>query len=143
MRFAQFRILPVALAGCAAACLCGCNKPKPAPSIDELSAALQQSADKALAAPSLANEQVILAAQPGKIDAQAAEVIESATAAGGVGLRSLNAQGQVSILATIPENNAEAFKAALQHQKTPMNTPSPTTTLIEVLIATPAASPTP
>jgi hypothetical protein len=63
-----------------------------------------------------------------------------------VGLRSLNAQGQVSIIATIPENNIEAFKAALRHEKAPLEKPSSSTRLIEILInnsATPTSNPSP
>jgi hypothetical protein len=60
--------------------------------------------------------------------------------------RSLNAQGQVSIIATIPENNIEAFKAALRHEKAPLEKPSSSTRLIEILInnsATPTSNPSP
>ena len=115
----------------------------PAPSIDGLSAALERSAEQTLGAPSLANEQIDLAAKPGQIDAQAAEVLQAASAAGGVGIRSLNAQGQVSIIATIPENNLDAFKARLRHAKAPLEKPSSSTRLIEILIenATPTPSP--
>jgi hypothetical protein len=63
-----------------------------------------------------------------------------------VAIRSLNAQGQVSILATIPQNNVEAFKAAVRHEKAPASSPGgPTqiTRLIEVLLVNAAASPTP
>ena len=123
-------------------CLAGCHKPKPVPSIDALSAALQRSADKALAAPPLASEQLILSAKPDQIDPLAAEVLHAASAAGGAGIRSVNLQGQVSILATIPENNADAFKAALLHESSPMAAPSSTSSrLIEVLIEN--ATPTP
>ena len=127
----------------AAGCLGGCHQRKPPPSIDGLTAALERSAEQTLAAPTLANEQVILPAKPGKIDAQAAEVLAAASAAGGAAIRSLNAQGQVSILATIPENNADAFKAALRDEKAAMDKPSSSTRLIEVLIENPAGSPTP
>jgi hypothetical protein len=139
--------LSVALLGT----ITGCNKQKPTPSIDGLSAALQRSADQTLAAPSLASEQVSLPANPGPnpghIDAQVAEILQAASAAGGVALRSLNAQGQVSILATIPDNNMAAFKATLRHEKPPMEKPSASTSLIEVVLVNAAektaASPTP
>jgi len=135
--------LSVALLGT----ITGCNKQKPTPSIDGLSAALQRSADQTLAAPSLASEQVSLPANPGHIDAQVAEILQAASAAGGVALRSLNAQGQVSILATIPDNNMAAFKATLRHEKPPMEKPSASTSLIEVVLVNAAektaASPTP
>ena len=144
MRFASPRslrlaaLLAITLAGCP-----GCHKEKPAPPIDGLSDALNRAAEKALAPPSLANEQILLPARPGQLDAQASEVIASATAAGGVAIRSVNSEGQTSILATIPENNADAFKAALRHEQVPMSSPSPSTTLIEVLIENPAASSSP
>lgn len=94
-------------------------------------------------APSLANEQIILPARAGQTDAQASGVLQAASAAGGAAIRSLNPQGQVSILATIPENNADAFKAALRHEKAPMESPASSTRLIEVLIVTAAPSPSP
>ncbi len=149
MRIPRARLLPLrftaaALAGCMAGeGLCGCHRQKPPPSIDGLAAALERSAEQTLTAPSLANEQVIVTVAPGAIDARASEVLAAASAAGGAAIRSLNAQGQVSILATVPENNADAFKAALRHEKSPMEKPSSSTRLIEVLIENTAASPTP
>jgi len=122
----------------------GCRKQKPPPSIEGLSAALERSAEKTLEAQPLAGEQIVVAAKPGEINARAGEVIASATEAGGVGIRSQTGPGEASILATIPENNAEAFEAALRHDKMPMQKPSPGTRLIEVLIGNPApATPTP
>jgi hypothetical protein len=137
--------LPVAvlLAGSLLGSLAGCHKPKPPPSIDDLSAALERSAEQSLPAPTLASEQVILPAQPGPADAQTAAVIQAASAAGGVAIRTLNPQGQPSILATIPENNADAFKALLRHEKPSMESPSSSTRLIEILIEKTAPSPSP
>ncbi len=137
MRIPPFMVLPVAIS------LAACHKEKPAPSIDGLTAALQRTAEQALAAPSLANEQITLPARPGQIDTQVAGVIQIASDAGGVAIRSDNPSGAISILATIPENNAEAFKAALRQVKVTMEKPSPTTRLIEVLIEKNASSPTP
>jgi len=135
--------LAVALAGCAAVCFAGCHRRNPPPSIDGLAAALERSAEQTLAAPSLANEQIILHAGPGQTDARAAAVIEAASAAGGAAIRSLDARGRVSILATVPENNAGAFKAALGQEKIPMEKPSSATRLIEVIIEDTAGSPSP
>jgi hypothetical protein len=134
-----------ALAGCALAAFSACHKEKPAPPIDQLTEALQHTADQAITAPSLANEQIILSASNGQIDTQAARVLSIASAVGGAGIRSLNAQGQTSILATIPVNNTDAFKTAIQHEDVLVNPQKPAndTTLIEVLITKPAASPTP
>jgi len=145
MRFAPLKSLPLAaaLAIIFVSPLAGCRKEKPAPPIDGLTDALNRAAEKALAAPSLANEQIVLQARPGQLDAQASEIIAAASAAGGVAIRSVNPGGQTSILATIPENNADAFKAALRHEAAPMSSPSPSTTLIEVLIENAAASPSP
>ena len=138
------RLLPILLPIAALTpCLSGCHKDKPPPSIDGLQQSLEQSAEQAISPAPLANEQVILPAQPGMTDAQAADVLKAAVAAGGAGLRSLNAQGQISILATIPDNNAGAFKAALHHQPATMQPPSSSTSLIEVLILPPSPSPTP
>ena len=129
--------------------LAGCHKRTPPPSIDGLTSALERTAEQTLAAPSLANEQVMLRARPGQIDARAAEVLRAASAAGGAAIRSLDSRGRVSILATIPEANAEGFKAALRHEQAPApaqdaSPPSTPSRLIEVLIENAAAvSPTP
>jgi len=107
-----------------------------------LTDALQHSAEKNLPAPSLANEQIILSASDGS--AQPSDILAAASAAGGAGIPGADDKGEVSILATIPENNAAAFKAALRHEKAPMSTPSTSTTLIEVIIQrSAAASPSP
>jgi len=134
-----FAVVPVIL-------LAGCHKRNPPPSIDGLTAVLQRTADQTLVAPSLTNDQVILPAMPDHTDAQAGEILHAASVAGGVAIRSVNAQGQISILATIPENNAEAFKAAVRHDKPPPAadaSPSSSTRLIEVLIENATASPSP
>lgn len=131
-------LLALALGGLCA----GCRK-KPAPSIDGIAAALQRTADQTLAAPSLASEQVTISVKPGQAGAEATEALQEASAAGGVGIQSSTADGGISILATVPENNAEAFKAALRHEKAVMATPSSNTRLIEVLIEKAAASPAP
>jgi len=136
MRIPTSRVLSIALA--LAGCLGGCHRQKPAPSIDGISAALQRYADKTLAAPPLANEQIMLPA-----GADEREVRRLASAAGGAAIRAASPQGQVSLLAMIPENNIEAFKAALRKEKVPMDSPSTTTRLIEVIIGSAAASPTP
>lgn len=137
MRIARFTAFPMALL------LAGCHKQKPPPSIEGLTAALEKTAEQSIAAPSLANEQITLPAPAGQADAAAASVVEAAAAAGGAAIRSTSAQGQFSVLVTLPENNAEAFKAALRHEKAAMAKPSASSRLIEVLIITSAASPTP
>jgi hypothetical protein len=139
-----FRLpLAAALAGCFVGSLAGCREKKPTPSIDGLSAALERSAEQTMPAPTLAGEQIALPVPPSLAEARAAEVIQAASTAGGVAIRSLNAQGQISILATIPENNAESFRSLLRHEQPPMNSPSPSTRLIEILIENPVPSPTP
>jgi hypothetical protein len=137
----------VGLTGCLLSCLAGCHRQKPLPSIDGLSAALERSAEKTLSAPSLADEQIIVSASSGESGAQTSEIVRAFAAAGGTAVSSVNAQGQVSILASIPEPNVAAFKAALRHeqlpiQKGPAPGPSAPTRLIEVLIeATPTPTP--
>ena len=141
MKIRFFPLLPLAL-GLAAGGLAGCHR-KPPPSIDGLTDALERSAEKEMPAPSLASEQVILPVRPGQTDAQVSEVLQEATAAGGAALRSTDASGRLSILATLPDNNADAFKAALRHEPSLMHPPSTTTCLIEILFQPPNASPTP
>jgi len=128
----------------------GCHKEKPeappekpAPGIDGLREVLAHTAEQTLVAPPLANEQVIVPVNASETEARAGAVLKIASDAGGAGVRSTDAQGHVSILATIPENNAEAFKAALRHVKVSMESPSKGARLIEVLLEPPAPSPTP
>ncbi len=142
MRILRPLVLPLAAA--LAGCLSGCHKSQPPPpSIDGLTQALQKTAEKTLVVPSLANEQVVLTVKPADTDAEAAMVLKAASDAGGAGLRSVDAQGRVSILATIPDNNADAFKAALHNVKVTMNKPSTQPNLIEILIENASASPSP
>ncbi len=126
--------------------LAGCHHPqKAAPSIDDLSAALQRSADQAIAAPSLVDAQIIVPPRPGELAAQTKEIEQLFTDAGGTGLDSINAKGQTSILGTIPAFNLGPFKARLNHQNAAMapgGPPAPPCT-IEVLIDTPHPSPSP
>ena len=121
----------------------GCHGRKPPPSTDGLTAALQRTAEQTLAVPSIANEEVILSASHGQADPLAKEVLQAASEAGGAAIRSLDAQDHISILATIPENNAEAFKAALRHEKVSMAKASSSGLLIKVLIKDKDTAPSP
>jgi hypothetical protein len=146
MRIPQIMAFPIAAAFAlfAAGCLAGCHKAKPAPSIDGLSEALDRSAEKELPAPSLADEQIIVPAKPGQIDAQTAEIVHTFAGAGASAVSSVDGQGRVSIMGSVPENEVDAFKAALRHEKAaPPPSPSTSTRLIEVLIESVAASPSP
>lgn len=142
MRIAPFMVLAVTVP--LLGWLGGCHRQKPPPSIDGLSEALERSAEKTLGAPSLADEQIIVAAKPGETDAQTAEIRRVFADAGGTAVSSVNAQGQISILADIPEVNVAAFKAALRHEPAAMRKgPALPARLIEVLLENTPASPTP
>lgn len=144
MRIFRLRPRPAFFSLPLALCLAGCHHASsPPPAINNLTDVLENSAEKSISPAPLANEQVILTTEPGQVEVEAAMVLKAATAAGGVGIRSVNDQGQVSIIATIPDNNAGAFKAALRDETLPMQSPSPSTSLIEVLIVPPTPSPTP
>jgi hypothetical protein len=122
----------------------GCHKATPPPSIDGLSTALEKTAEQALPAPSLADEQIIVPARPGQADAQTAEILQLFADAGSTAVSSVNPQGRISILGDVPVVNVDALKAGLQHEKVPMQKgPASPTRLIEVLIEKPAPSPTP
>jgi hypothetical protein len=117
------RIITVSLAFALAAC--HKEEQKPTPSIVQLSQALQSSADKNLTVPPLADAQVLLLVPPGGADARAAAVTKLAATAGGAALRGPAVSGSgVSVLASIPENNAEAFKASVKGQPAPMSSPA-------------------
>ena len=128
---------------------CRGRREKPAPSIDSLAEVLQKSAEKTLAAPSLANEQIVIAAPPAEAEARATEVLNAAVAAGGTGIKSAQ-DGKISILANIPEGNETIFQGLLRHEKvTKDSAASPgQMRLIEVIIQAAgsgmgSASPTP
>jgi hypothetical protein len=143
MRNRCFRHLPHA-ALLATGLLAACQKPKPPPSIDDLTAALQHSADQAIEAPSLVDAQIIVQPRPGQLAAQTAEIEHLFSEAGGTGLATVNAKGQTSILGTIAADNLEAIKSQLSHGKAGLDLASKgSTILVEVLIDTPHPSPSP
>jgi hypothetical protein len=132
------------LAVCIALLAPACRKQKPPPSIDGLSDALERSAVKSLPDPSLANEQLVIRVKPGQSNSLTPDILAAATAAGGVAIPSHDSQGHASILATVPLNNVDAFKAAVRHEKSTMLTPASQTQLIEVVIDdTPPSTPSP
>ena len=135
-----------------AGCLAACHKQNPPPSIDGLSAALERSADKTLAVPSLDDDQFIVPARPGQTDAQTREIERLVAAAGGTAVDSVTAQGDISILAQVPQSHVLPFKAALEriHGRERGSGPAPVGSgasssplLIEVLIQNSFPSPTP
>jgi len=128
------------------ALLGGCHKKKPAPSIDELSAALRRSAEQALPTPSLADDRLTLPAKPGQVEAAVNAVLTAAEATGGEALRTGSSQGAVTIFATVPEINADSFKTALRNnEKRTWEKPvSYSARLIDIIVKeAAAASPTP
>jgi hypothetical protein len=138
MRILPLILFPVVLAGC--------HKQKPAPSIDELSAALRRSAEQSFPTPSLADQQVILHAKPGQVEGEAGAVLAEVSAAGGQAIRGKDAPGQVSIFATVPEINADALIAALRsNEKRTWEKPaSSSARVIDIFIKeSAAASPSP
>jgi len=142
MRIPRNMVLPFSFV--IGGCLAGCHQRKAPPSIDGVAAALERTAGQALAAPSLADDEVLIPVSHGGAEAQAAQVLAAATAAGGAAIRSPDEGGRMRILATIPENNAVAFKAALRHESEPMEKPSSSTRLIEVVLQSQTGpSPTP
>jgi hypothetical protein len=142
MRTAPFLVLTAsfALTGGFAAC----QKQKPPPSIDGLSEALERSAEKALGAPSLADEQMTVTAKPGQVEARTAEIKQDFSTAGGTGVSSVNARGEVSVFGSIPAINLAAFKALVRHEKASMQPgPESPSCMIEVLIVPAAADASP
>lgn len=145
MRKPRTRHFPflAALAGCLLASgLAGCHKEKPAPSIDDLSAALERSAEKALPAPSLVDAQIEVTAKPEETAARTAEIEHLFEAAGGSGIASVDAEGRTSVLGTIPGDNLAAFKALLRHENATLpSKPGGTSLTVEVLITNPTPAP--
>jgi hypothetical protein len=140
MRIPLYKVLWFAVV--VAGCMAGCQKQKPAPSIQGLSDALQMSAEKAIPVPSLADEQIIIPDRPGIEDTP--EVEHLFATAGATAVSSIDSQGRVSIMGDVPEVNVEALKAALRHERATMEPgPYTSTRLIEVLIENTAASPSP
>jgi hypothetical protein len=140
------RLVTACLAPALAGVLSGCHKAehaKPPPSIEGVSAALQRTAAQALNAPPLAGEQIFLTVQPADMESEAAAVSRAAADAGGAALSSPQTSGSISILASIPANNVEAFKAVLHKVHALMDKPSGSTRLVEVVLAPAAVSSSP
>ena len=75
---------------------------KPAARIDALADVLKQAAEKKLAPPAIANDQVIIADAPEKIESRAREVIDAAIAVNGTAVKTTNADGSVTLKLTMP-----------------------------------------
>jgi hypothetical protein len=150
MRIAPFTILAASVS--VAGCLAACHKQKPPPSIDGLSAALERSADKTFAAPSLNDDQFIVPARPGQTAGQTRAIETLVTSAGGTAVDSTTPQGDISILAQIPQDRLLPVRTALERiharEQGPQPVPSSsgaasTPLLIEVLIENTSPSPSP
>src|SRR5438067_13614298 len=83
---------------------------KPAARIDALADVLKQAAEKRLAPPAIANDQIIITDAPEKIESRAKEVVDSAIAVNGTAVKTTNADGSVTLLAQIPDQNAGQFR---------------------------------
>jgi hypothetical protein len=150
MRIAPFTILAASVS--VAGCLAACHRQKPPPSINGLSAALERSADKTLALPSLDDDQFIVPARPGQTGDQTREIEALVNRAGGTALDSTTPQGDISILAQVPQNRVLLFRSALEriHGRELGAEPVPLVSgtgssplLIEVLIENTSPSPSP
>src|SRR5438067_824654 len=86
---------------------------KPAARIDALADVLKQAAEKRLAPPAIANDQIIITDAPEKIESRAKEVVDSAIAVNGTAVKTTNADGSVTLLAQIPDQNAAQFRGLL------------------------------
>lgn len=146
------RIAPFLAASLLGGCLPACHRQKPPPSIDGLSAALERSAEKTLGVPSLDDDQFIVPARPGDTDTQTREIKRLVADAGGTAVDSVTAQGEISILAQVPQSHVELFRAALEriHGREHGSEPTPslsgtdsTPLLIEVLIENTPPPPNP
>src|SRR5438067_11317792 len=86
---------------------------KPAARIDALAEVLKQAAEKKLAPPAIANDQIVITDAPDKIEARAKEVIDAAIAVNGTAVKTTNADGSVALLAQIPNQNAAQFRGLM------------------------------
>ena len=125
MRIARFPALPLAFAFILAACHKEPEQQPQAPSIADLSKELQATAQKSIAMPPLTDEQVLLSAPPGGAGPRAEAVIKLAAEAGGIAFSgTASSGGGVSVLASIPANNADAFNASINGKPAPMSSPA-------------------
>lgn len=125
------------LLGVACALWTGCRKEQPATPtamVEGLRETLKRSAEQSLAAAPLAGEVVEVRAVASQVEPETARALKAAEAAGGAGVRSDLGGGVVSILATVPVNNVEAFKALVRHEEGVIEPPEKETVLVEVRI---------
>lgn len=118
---------------------------KPLPSrIDALTEALQEAAEKKLAASSMADEQLTIAETPELAAARAGEVIDAAIQAGGVAVKTVAPDGTISLLAQVPGRNAELFRGLVRKEQITRQAPERDgeMRLIEVIIQLRPASET-
>lgn len=115
-RWALAVAIGLALAGAAAVpALLRRNAPSPAPNIDGLADSLRKTAEKKLAAPSVANEQIALTVPAEKIAARAKEIVDAAIQTGGTAIQMQDA-GATLVLAKIPGTNAGFFRGLVKNE---------------------------
>ena len=116
-----------------------------APDIGGLTDVLKKTAEKTLAPPALVNEQIVIAAPRGDIEARAKQVIDAAIETGGTAVKTTSADGSATVLTQVPNLNADFFRGLVRgEQRTkPTAVREGDMTLIEVLISPPEASPPP
>jgi len=163
MALTKFPTVAALLGLCQLGLGAACQKqppPKPPPSIDGLTDALERTADKNLAVPSLANQTLVVPEKSGLRDVQMACILDAAKAAGGAAI-----PGDDKILATIPRSNVESFMALVRSESVipangmnafrlaadrqmnsaipQMQNPASVNELIDVVVQSPTHSPTP
>lgn len=84
-----------------------------APDIGGLAERLRETAEKKLAAPALASEQIRISAPRGEIEPRAKAVIDAAIGAGGTAVKTTAADGSAIVLARIPGRNAKLFRGLI------------------------------
>lgn len=85
--------------------------------IGGLADALKKTAEKTLSPPALANEQLVIAAPLGSIEARAQHVIDAAIQSGGTAVKTSEPDGTAILLVRIPGFNTELFHGLLRGEQ--------------------------
>ncbi|MEA3187137.1 MAG: hypothetical protein QOD99_967 [Chthoniobacter sp.] len=96
---------------------------KPLPNVDGLAQVLKTTADEKLSSPALTNEQIALHSPSAEMETRTKEVIDAAIQSGGTAFKTTGAGGSAIVLAKIPGQNVEAFRAMVKKESAASGAP--------------------
>lgn len=108
----------------------------PAANIDNLKDSLKRTAEAALPAPTVTNEQFALHAKDGDVESTAETVVKQSESLGGTALKTVEADGGVRLLIQISGSNAARLRELVTGKPASASTAAPDERqLIEVIVS--------